>query len=151
MTGSRCAALDSLQDVTALRYLPRTARRALWLGGLLVVLAGVLGMHGLGTHGTGEVAPAGVSAHADHALGAMPVARSVAALEAPADHGAMDMGGGDMCVAILLGSLLVLFLVGARSGQGRFLFSPTRPISPTLRRARSPDPPSLIALSVQRC
>ena len=30
-----------------------TARRALWFGGLLVLLAGIVGMHGLNSHAGG--------------------------------------------------------------------------------------------------
>ena len=150
-----------------------TARHALWLGGLLVVLAGLFGMHGLDSHGAAgtdtiphavmaQVSTAAVGAryeaieavasgaqHAasiDHQVGSPMTSEPVAGRpEAP------DSGMAEMCMAILavaLAALLRLLILSRHRPVPWVLFSPERAPSPS---GRDPDPPSLISLSIHRC
>lgn len=143
-------------------------RHGLWLGGLLVVLAGLFGMHGLASHGA-----AGMDAMAHAAMIDSPVAAtapSAAALQSVADHAvamhtqagspvmsmsestgrdAIDLGMAAMCVAVLGGALIALVSLRARSRVRTVRARP--PCPPWFLVDRDPDPPSLIALSIQRC
>ena len=148
-----------------------TARRALWFGGLLILLAGVIGMHGMNSH-AGGLAPdvhaivlhhpeaATAPAHspvakvhdvvttAIHEV-AGPLAAAGAAI-ADGESG-MDAGMAEMCMAVLglaltvllrkLGNITTLPLY-------RLVSAPTR--APGFQ-GRDPDPPSLINLSIRRC
>jgi hypothetical protein len=141
------------------------ARPALRLAGLLVVLAGLFGMHGLDSHGaagTEAVAHAGMTepAVAGLAAGHHPApmvmtvrdgAAAVVSAAAATHHPAMEMAMAGACLAVLAVALIALL---------RFLrTNRVRPVLWVLpRRARAPghagrdpDPPSLIDLSIQRC
>ena len=147
-----------------------TAPHALWLGGLLVVLAGLFGMHGLDSHGaagadtiahavmigpgadpvaSGQDHMASGRAAAVHGAGSSGV--TMAAGEVATSHGAMGSGMAGTCMAVLVVALIALLrmLLYAR---GRPLY---RPLGRSARapsyHARDPDPPSPISLSIQRC
>lgn len=141
------------------------ARPALRLAGLLVVLAGLFGMHGLGSHGAagmdaaaraGMSEPAVVGLAADHhpapMVGAVrDGAAAVASVAAAAHHPAMDMAMAGACLAVLAVALIAL-LSFLRTDRVR----PVLWVLPRRARApghagRDPDPPSLIDLSIQRC
>lgn len=152
---------------------PRTrVRYALWLTGLVALLAGIVGMHGLNSHGA-------------MAAGTHPPAHSVVTElgEAPrgSDHGAMTTGVGELVGAVTsiaakavaavpsgtaggmdaMGGMCVAILVLALTGLLRLLRGapgmamPYRLVTDLVRgmgpHARDPDPPSLIRLSIQRC
>lgn len=148
-------------------------RHALWLGGLLVVLGGLFGMHGLDTHGGAgmdSVEPRAMTVPADGAAwgheamsaSAYEVATvvdvaKVAVVGAMTDASGlpgMDMSATGMCMAVLFLSLLLLILRFYAS-RGRPLLwlvaRPVRSVRPHLVRGRDPDPPSLFRLSIQRC
>ena len=137
---------------------PQHTRNGL-LGGaaLLLVLLGVLAMHGLGGHSatghsaTGHGGPP-EAAH-EHSV--------VTTVVGHAAHGAADaaehLATGDpdaaawtaLCLAVLAGA--VLLSLATRPGPV-LRFAPARPGAasrPPGRRDR--DPPSLVALSVRRC
>lgn len=155
-------------------------RRGLWIGSLILVLAGLFGMHGLSNHGTcdmpstsgtlpGQMALPGIvevsqsgsiSAHAAHGITtATSTTTSVTAgmLEDVA-HIALATGGGPgqghgmvgLCLAVVAGALLVL---------ARWIRRPTLRLTvPASRRSadlrglgRDRDPPSLTWLSIRRC
>lgn len=138
-----------------------TARHALWLGGLLVVLAGLLGMHGLDSHGAAgmDTAHAVVTRSATdaiaghHSMAAVhKVGSAVAAVTVATGQTATD---GDMeagcCLAVIAVALIALLRL-LRNARGRPLY---RLVARSARapgyHARDPDPPSLISLSIQRC
>lgn len=117
-------------------------------------------MHGLNTHGVDALdaaAHSGMIAHAAAPVmhgavtdGAIETATAVVSVSAIPFAG--DMHAGDMCLAILVGSLLALLLLryqrsGLREAPSKVASSRQEPTC----RARDPDPPCLIALSVQRC
>ena len=145
------------------------ARRALWFGGLLLLLAGIVGMHGLDSHTGGMVpqvhaialpepaadswaAPMSgvheVMATAVHDVAGAATAMGTSAIEGvPVGH--MDMT--PMCMAVLAMALTVLIqmLRGAPSlPPFRRICAPARTPGP---QGRDPDPPSLTILSIQRC
>jgi hypothetical protein len=147
-----------------------SARRGLRLAGLILVLAGLFGMHGLGGHdaaamgsaslaGMAEMpmsaaaAAAGVTSEPSHQIGRIgtqgePETDAVGA----SDAGGMGMGMTAMCVAILAAGLIALvrFLVGGRVRSVLWMLA--RQTRAALQHpGRDPDPPSLIALSIQRC
>ncbi len=131
--------------VRSIGQLPSGARRAVWVVGLLVVLAGVLGMHGLSTHGVEAVAP---ETHAQSHLGSHLGVQDHAGGDR--DHGGTHLSPGAVCLAVLLGSVLALLVLGGAGSMIRPWFvTPDRPMA--VRQTRSPDPPCLFALSVQRC
>lgn len=145
---------------------PRTAvQQALRLSGLLVVLAGLFGMHGLGNHsgmGTSGMmgSPGGArtemadSAARDdatvHDLLTTTAQRIPAAMVVDAS-GRVGMGAAGMCLAVLVLSLawLVLRLAALRPRPLPWLVA--RPTRAPVSRGRDPDPPSLTRLSIQRC
>ncbi|MCW2761598.1 MAG: hypothetical protein JWR85_1799 [Marmoricola sp.] len=151
---------------------PPTVRYALRLGGLLVVLAGLFGMHGLDNHGgagidamshaamgvpAAGVAPVHVAIPgADQVSAAIAVVASdagdrVAALTGSTGHPGMDMGAAGMCMAVLVLSLLI-FIMGRYANRSRpVLWLLARPVRSPWVRGRDPDPPSLFRLSIQRC
>ena len=139
-----------------------TARRAVWLGALGVVLVGLFGMHGLDSHGT----PGMEATHAAMAAPEMAGAGGNEVVAAPAvvhdedlgaadtvtsGHPAMDMGMDVTCMAILAIALLALLRKLRGRGARRVLWMLTRPVRAPAFMGRDPDPPSLIALSIQRC
>lgn len=143
-----------------------STRPALRLAGLLVVLGGLFGMHGLADHGTGgmELVPHALMSEmampphssdrdtastslVDHAK--VPAQAEIAASD-PGDPG-MDMTMDAMCVAILAIGLLALVRLLLSSRMGPVLWIHPRPARVLARPGRGPDPPSLFALSIQRC
>jgi hypothetical protein len=141
------------------------ARRALWFVGLLVLLSGIVAMHGLNSHGGGMdpsvhlVAthdPAAASLAAGHdviAAAAHEVAGPVAMMGAAVAAGGsgMDAGMAGMCMAVLALALTVLLrMLGSAPAFPlyRLVGAPARAPGP---HGRDPDPPSLINLSIQRC
>ena len=142
------------------------ARRALWFGGLLVLLAGIVGMHGLNSH-AGGMDPAAHSivlhdssaatvASSGHDVAAavhevVGPAVTLASSAVAAGEFGMDAGMAGMCMAVLA---LALTLLLVRLGTApaiplyRLAGAPVRGLAP---HARDPDPPSLIHLSIQRC
>ena len=158
--------LESLHwAAMSIRVRPETtARRALWLGGLLVILGGMFGMHGLDTHGV-----AGMDSHAHSAVsvvvaapadaghdGSSPAADPAQPVlaglgDATTGHPAMDAGVAGACMAILAVALSLLLRL-LRSGRVRPLpWVSARPARAPAVTGRDPDPPSLIRLSIQRC
>lgn len=135
--------------------LPTAAvRSALRLAGLLVVVAGLFGMHGLtghGLHGPHD-------AQAGSAHEAMVMAAPVAWLDA-SDGGpartrmgvGTDTGTVTTCVAVLGAALLTLL----RRPQRELCFALTRTRPDPTRAVGHPGqalaPPSLTHLSVRRC
>ena len=150
-----------------------SALPGLRLAGLVLVLAGLFGMHGLGGHdavamgslpedgmaGMAEMpmgaarADAGVMAEPGHQIGQVstPSAPETDAVNA-SGPGGMGMGMTAMCVAILAAALIALvrFLLGGRVRPLLWMLA-RRAQAVLQHRGRDPDPPSLIALSIQRC
>jgi hypothetical protein len=157
----------SFSRLTAMRFWmrPRSAvRYALWLGGLLVLLGGLFGMHGLDNHGDAGMdtiahatiaGPAEHRAAAEHESIAGTVARSAAvtlAVTGESGHSGMGMGAPGMCVAVLVIALMALLLRRHAGHRLRpMLCLASRPGRAPRGRGRDPDPPSLIRLSIQRC
>lgn len=144
-------------------------RHALWLGGLLVVLSGLFGMHGLDNHGRAGMdamakaamtVPAQAAATGHEAMiGTAHEAASIAVVatevvgamtDATGHHG-MGMGATGMCMAVLVLSLYLLILRLYASRVRPLLWLVARSPVSTLVRGRDPDPPSLFRLSIQRC
>jgi hypothetical protein len=149
------------------RPCPRsTVRQALWLGGLLVVLGGLLGMHGLDNHGRAGMGAVGhadmaASAHitaAAHGIGYAVLAQvsheaAAAAAEMTGSGGQAGMGMGvtGMCAAVLVLGLFAL-LLRLQSGRARpLLWRLGRQARAPAAPGRDPGPPSLFSLSIQRC
>lgn len=145
-----------------LRRRARIAVRA-WLmpACVLLVLAGLFGMHGLSDHGMstadaqtmrGQVAaPVAAVAHpVEQVVSASPAGSARVAHHAMGHRGGTGQMGG-LCLAILTG--LLLGLAGWLSAQRRHpLFEKQFRVAPLPRpRGRDPDPPSLVLLSVSRC
>jgi Family of unknown function (DUF6153) len=132
-------------------------RPGLRLAALILVLAGLFGMHGLDGHDAvalGSVSQAATDEMPMSPAAAHPVigSRSQPQIEALSGAGGMDMGMAAMCVAILAGALIALLrlLLGARVRP--LLWVLARQARAVLRHpGRDPDLPSLIALSIQRC
>jgi hypothetical protein len=126
-----------------------------------IVLAGLFGMHGLDSHGMPgmEATHAAMAGLEMAAPGGHEVMSSAAHEEGSAatavivtsGHPSMGLGMGLMCLAILAVALLVLLrqLRGRRTRLLLWLLA--RPLRAPAFRGRDPDPPSLIALSIQRC
>jgi hypothetical protein len=117
-------------------------RAGVWAA--FLVLAGLIAMHGLGTHGT--------MATSDET---MPMPSVVQADHTPMLDPAGPAPGMDHLAAgclVVLGLALVLFI-------GLGLLDPAARRTPwlpaatmrVLRRARAPDPPDLLRLSICRC
>lgn len=157
-----------------------SAHRARRLAGLIVVLAGLLGMHGLS--GQSSVLSSGhgaagmnIQTPASPALMAAPSMSMDASdlsatplgvvsnvgltagnqaedlLEAATRSGHGGMAMGAMCLAILGAVLLALLRLLQRARVAPVVWSLPRPARAIVPRGRDPDPPSLIKLSIQRC
>ena len=138
---------------------------------MLVVLAGLFGMHGLDAHGTGPVdhvtsmrGPANATRMAAKAVSA-----SVATPQSPTAYEAskpsvaaprvaeaspvmnMNMSMTGVCLAVLAAGLLVLFWLLRRARTPALLWTWSRPTTQAVRHSRDPAPPSLTVLSIQRC
>lgn len=126
------------------RSLPVSVRAGVWAS--FLILAGLLLMHGIGSHGTmGDdhdgMAPMGSS------VAAAP-AGLVTTLQPGTPPGDDEMAS--MCVAVLTLALVVgLWFSGlVHVPRDRAALRRLRPVA---RRARAPDPPCLVKLSVSRC
>lgn len=145
----------------------RSVRVALRAAALLAVLVGICGMPALASHGADrmQTSPDAVlsvtgAVTAPTALLSMPEDRmrvsgsastSEAADASNSQHhdGGMSMAG--MCVAILMVGLAAIYLWMTRQPLRRpGWLVPRLHVLPTAV-SRDPDPPSLIALSIQRC
>ena len=146
------------------------ARKALWLAGLLLTLAGLVAMHGLSGHGVSGGAhdmasvmaaqhgsamaepgladpghPDGTNARAGTAV----VTTAIASVrDGVTDHDGLMA----LCVAILVAALGALL---RRLAATQTITTLARSSEPTRRwaqlRGRDRDPPSLTVLSIQRC
>jgi hypothetical protein len=131
---------------------PQNARGGL-LGGaaLLLVLLGVLAMHGVAGHGSGH-ASAGAAPHHASAV-AHVVTHAAHELSAPVEHlAAHDSAPATwtaLCLAVLAGAVLVFLTARRASGLRVRSWPPSR--SAQLPGRRDRDPPSLVLLSVRRC
>lgn len=139
-----------------------SVRRGLRPAALILVLAGLFGMHGLDGHDAVAIR----GAH-QATMGEMPVGPTTTDpvlgghgqpdIEAVSASGAggMDMGMGmAMCVGILAGALIALrLLLGGRVRPVLWVLArQARQARAVLEHpGRGPDPPSLVALSIQRC
>ena len=141
------------------------------LAGLLVVLAGLLAMHGLSGHGASRMdmqtaPPATMSAASmimdvsDRAAIATGIVSHAGLLDGNraedllegatgSDHGGMAMGA--MCLAILGAALLALLRLLHRARVAAVVWSLPRHTRAIVPRGRDPDPPSPIKLSIRRC
>jgi hypothetical protein len=147
---------------------------------LVVVLAGLFGMHGLAGHGShaaemgmgdsvvtmpttsvsGMAATGGVNGHGAGAALTTHVGSHTHAPAAGSTFGVPGavsgaMSGGAMsvlCLAVLTaGALLLLLLLGTRRPRVAMARTPAPTPSTFLRVGRERDPPSLAALSIRRC
>lgn len=146
-----------------------TARRALWFAGLLVLLAGIVGMHGLNSHAGGTAPHVRASAMDDPGFASASEAAvttahgTAASVEDLASSAAvvgaallagmpgMDAGMAGMCMAVLAAAFTMLLrLLGSAPMLPlyRLVGAPARALGP---HGRDPDPPSLISLSIRRC
>ena len=144
------------------------ARRALWLAGLLLLLAGLFGMHGLSSHGTSSLgsrdhgqisaadsdSPMPAVTHTGDAAVQAGEAPSMGAVLgtvlSPQQPLGLGTGAVAMCLAVLILSLMAL-LVGLRQHLPTVMAKAGRPSPSPPVRGRDPDPPSLVRLSIQRC
>ncbi len=130
---------------------------------LLAALAGLFAMHGLADHGTSHGSmtgsmsgspqgpdPAAGHAHDDHTRPTEPtVAGPVAgpvAVVGPLAESAMGL-----CLAVLAGGLVLLLVRGGAWPARPWSDLVVRRCVAVIARARAPDPPDLLALSIQRC
>lgn len=124
------------------------------LGGaaLLLVVLGVLAMHGVGSHASGHGSAAPARHHDPATAQAVEPAMAQTAAHA-ADHLGSQQPAPpswtELCLAMLAGAVLLAFA----SGRGSAALTVPRPrpgrAFPPGRRDR--DPPSLVLLSVRRC
>lgn len=145
-----------------------TARRAPWCVGLLILLAGIFGMHGLSSHAGGigpemhPMTPAAVhlgSGAPTHGVPDVLIAGVRDVTESPIAVGAAlvqdlpvgDMGATAMCMAVLAVALTMLLrCLGACPALWRYRWAMTSARAPS-SPGRDRDSPSLIVLSIQRC
>lgn len=149
----------------------RMKPRGLSVAGLLLTLAGLFGMHGLDNHGVPT--PAMMSVETTHTGAGVPHSLSdLATLTSPsgvppharaeshlrrtafvagihAGHGMPFMAG--MCLATLVAAIMALLRSMWRREPQRYERHPWAPLLGLTASARSPDPPSLFWLSIQRC
>ncbi|GAB3669130.1 hypothetical protein GCM10027596_40920 [Nocardioides korecus] len=149
------------------------ARRALWLGALLLTLAGLFGMHGLSDHGTEQMDSAHTPATTVSSVSSMSsvmtgtastavdlahatVATVSPVLDAVVSHNpgastGMDMSVTAMCLAVLLLTAIALIVALQAQRLRPLLFLTARPVRAPVTAGREPAPPNLYALSIQRC
>ena len=142
-----------------------------WGAAVLLVLGGLLGMHGLASHCTSNPAPVPhlVSVTPQHSTAADPIMDSSAAHSADAsltgvvslslngtyniapNHTGGTHGIGALCAAVLGAGLLVRIrrYEARRRARALSMDRLAPPLGPV--RSRDPDPPSLIWLSIRRC
>jgi hypothetical protein len=150
------------------------------LAGLIVVLAGLFGMHGLsgqsgglsGGHGAAGMSMQTTDSPALMAASSMSMDVSDLAaipsgivsdavllagnqaedlLEVASGSGHGGMAMGAVCLAILGAALLALLRLLQRARVAPVVWTLPRPARAIVPRGRDPDPPSLIKLSIQRC
>ena len=137
--------------------------------GLLVVLTGLFGMHGLANHGVGgmENIPQVIAQASARTVGstldlvtggptghAGPLSQPLtgaAMLTNGPGHQDMNMNMAGLCVAILAVGLFALLLLLRGGRLPRALWFLQRWAFARTPAARDPDPPSLTVLSIQRC
>lgn len=130
------------------------------LGGVFLVLLGILGMHGIGTHGTGlppmtamptmAPAPGSASVRESAAVVRQPGAALRVAMDGQSVHAVHDrsMSMGASCVSLLGGFLVLLVATGVVLRRRLTAFVPARwPRSARADRA----PPDLRSLNICRC
>ncbi|MGA8209009.1 MAG: DUF6153 family protein [Nocardioidaceae bacterium] len=139
------------------RHTGVTVSRRVLVATVLAVLAGLLGMHVLSSHGSGHGSGNG-SGH--HPVGMAGVSVVGAASTQPQQLGALTGSGGQgsgtrslagLCLWVL--SALLLALLWRRTGaRDPVLWSVDRPVAARVpARRRSRPPPSLVDLSICRC
>ncbi len=144
-----------------------TARRALWLGALLLTLAGLFGMHGLSDHGTEQMGtahaamPTMTTMVTDAASTTVDLTQATVATVSPVldvvvSHNpgggtGMDMSVAAMCLAVLVLTAVAMIVHLHAERLRPLLFLTARPVRAPVTAGRAPDPPNLYALSIQRC
>jgi uncharacterized protein DUF6153 len=141
---------------------------------VVVVLAGLFGMHGLGGHGAAEMgtAPPGAmsamsvdpvsfapdSMHADRSSPATQLVQEphdpsglMSGLRSGLGEGQMDMNMTALCLAVLAVALVALRQVRSRQPDGPMTAARPGRSGARVHSWTDPDPPSLIALSIRRC
>ncbi len=128
------------------RSLPVSVRAGVWAS--FLVLAGLLLMHGVGSHGTMGDDHDGMAPMAMGSSAAVAPAGLVTTLQPGTPPGSDEMAS--MCVVVRTLALVVgLWLSGLlHVPRDRAALRGPRPLA---RRARAPDPPCLVKLSVCRC
>ena len=143
--------------MTPTQSLGARARFALRLVGLLAVVAGVIGMHGLANHGVTGMEAMGhpivaTDSTSDTAAATMATADTLigaTATLAPAMPAGKDMEMAGWCIAILVMGLGGLTLLLRRQGLSLALWVMRLPSGTDLvAGGRDPDPPSLQRLSI---
>lgn len=120
------------------------------LGGvtLLLVLLGVLAMHGVGSHGSGH-ASATASRHHDPVVVTQVVGHAAHAADHLASQEPASSSWSALCLAVLTGAVLLTLASGR--GSGALTAPRPRPGRPRPPGRRDRDPPGLALLSVRRC
>lgn len=140
------------------------ASHALWLGALLLTLAGLFGMHGLADHGIEQMdsahaamstMAADVASTGEHLTQGTVVAVSTV-VDAMVSHDpgggtGMEMHAAAMCLAVLLLTLIAMIVHLHANRLRPVLLLTARPARAPVPSDRQPDPPSLYELSIQRC
>jgi hypothetical protein len=150
MTQTQQPAAASRTAVRAARSTPSAGH---WVA-LVLVLAGLFGMHGLAEHGSHAAERGTGDAMMMSSAGPMDVAVSLpSAVVEEMSGAAMSLDGMSMlCLAVLTaGALLLVLLRGTRLRQVALGRRPAPPQSAFLAAGRDRDPPSLTALSIRRC
>jgi hypothetical protein len=140
---------------------------ALWLGALLLTLAGLFGMHGLADHGTEQMGtahaamPTMTTIVTDAASTAVDLTHATVATVAPVldavvSHNSgggtgMDMSAAAMCLAVLLLTVIALIVHLHAQRLRPLLFLTARPVRAPVTAGRATASPNLYALSIQRC
>lgn len=122
------------------------ARRRWSLAATLLVLAGLFGMHGMADHSTGHT-----TAHQAMSMAMSAGAHHVADAVTPGDVASPAPGALEMCVAVLLGGLLLLLLLGRGERRTPWALPRAVTVAAPTPRGRDPDPPTPALLSVYRC
>lgn len=121
--------------------------------GVLAVLAGLIGMHGLASHEVTGIEAKGHAFVATATSAATAPNPGVMVTAAPSMPVGMDMEMAGWCIAILLLGLGAVSMLLRGKGLRLAPWVFRLPTGTVLARARGrdPDPPSLILLSIQRC
>jgi len=142
------------------RWAMRNPHRWNRMGLVVVVLLGVLAMHGLGPHGTATSGSGLAAAGHGIAMATSDLPAMPDETEAGANHGVQAGPPGDassghslveLCLAVLLGLGIALLALAARGRRSRAWAAVPGLLGRRLAHFRSPDPPSLSQLSLLRC